>query len=91
MAEMEKTGSKKKVKKRSQLKSIWFRFRKNKLAMFGLILFLALVIMALSAGVFFDYDTDVIGQAMKERLQFPDSAHWFGTPELSGAPGSHFP
>ncbi len=79
MAEMEKTGSQKKVKKRSQLKSIWFRFRKNKLAMFGLILFLALVIMALSAGVFFDYDTDVIGQAMKERLQFPDSAHWFGT------------
>ena len=49
MAEMEKTGSKKKVKKRSQLKSIWFRFRKNKLAMFGLILFVALVIMALSA------------------------------------------
>ena len=46
MAEMVKTGAKKKVKKRSQLKSIWFRFKKNKLAMFGLILFLMLVLMA---------------------------------------------
>ena len=73
MAEMEKNTPKKKVKKRSQLKSIWFRFRKNKLAMFGLILFLALVLMALSAGVFLDYDTDVIGQHMKERLQFPST------------------
>ena len=79
MAEKEIKAPKAKVKKRSQLKSIWFRFRKNKLAMFGLILFLALVIMAVSASVFLDYDTDVIGQHMKERLQFPSSAHWFGT------------
>lgn len=51
----------KKVKKRSQLKSIWFRFKKNKLAMFGLVLFLTLVILAVGAGIFFDYDTEVIG------------------------------
>lgn len=68
-----------KIKKRSQLRSIWFRFRKNRLAMFGLCLFLALVLMALCAGLFLDYDTDVIGQHMKERLQFPNSEHWFGT------------
>lgn len=69
----------KKVKKRSQLKSIWFRFKKNKLAMFGLVLFLTLVILAVGAGIFFDYDTEVIGQHMKERLQFPSRDHWFGT------------
>ena len=69
----------KKVKKRSQLKSIWFRFKKNKLAMFGLVLFLTLVILAVGAGIFFDYDTEVIGQHMKVRLQFPSRDHWFGT------------
>ena len=69
----------KKVKKRSQLKSIWFRFKKNKLAMFGLVLFLTLVILAVGAGIFFDYDTEVIGLHMKERLQFPSRDHWFGT------------
>ena len=69
----------KKVKKRSQLKSIWFRFKKNKLAMFGLVLFLTLVILAVGAGIFFDYDTEVIGQHMKERLQFPSRDQWFGT------------
>lgn len=79
MASKEVKIPKKKMKKRSQLKSIWFRFRKNKLAMFGLVLFLALVFMAVSAGIFLDYDTDVIGQHMKERLQFPSTAHWFGT------------
>lgn len=79
MAEKEKLNPAKRVKKRSQLKSIWFRFRKNKLAMFGMILFLALVLMAVGAGFFMDYDVDVIGQHMKERLQFPDADHWFGT------------
>lgn len=68
-----------KVKKRSQLKEIWFRFRKNKLAMFGLILFLALVLMALSAGFFLDYDTDVVKMNMKDRLLSPNAQHWFGT------------
>lgn len=78
MAEDKKT-SKTKVKKRSQLKSIWFRFRKNKLAMFGLILFAALALMALTAGFFLDYETDVIGQHIRERLLFPSAEHWFGT------------
>lgn len=67
------------VKKRSQLKTIWFQFRKNKLAMFGLVLFLALVIVALSSGLFLNYDTDVIGQHIKERFQTPNAEHWFGT------------
>lgn len=47
MADKNTKGPKTRVKKRSQLKSIWFRFRKNKLAMFGLALFLMLVLMAI--------------------------------------------
>ena len=69
------------VKKRSQLKSIWLQYRKNKLAMFGLAIFLVLVMIALTSGFFLDYDTQVIGQNMKERLSPPSRAHIFGTDE----------
>jgi peptide/nickel transport system permease protein len=67
------------VRKRSQLKAIWFQYRKNKLAMFGLILFCALVMVAVASGFFLDYEAQVIEQRMKERLQPPSSEHWFGT------------
>ncbi len=69
----------KKIKKRSQLKSIWFQYKKNKLAVFGLVLFLMLLAVALGSGLFFDYENDVIEQRMKERLQPPSVNHWFGT------------
>lgn len=72
---------KKTVKKRSQLKTIWFQFKKNKLAMFGLFIFMTLVGIAIFAGFFLDYDTQVIGQSMKERLQPPSPKYWFGTDE----------
>lgn len=67
------------IKKRSQLKTIWLQYKKNKLAMFGLALFLALVLVAVTSGLYLDYDTQVIEQHMKERLQPPSSEHWFGT------------
>ena len=67
------------VRKRSQFKTIWFQYRKNRLATFGLVLFLALVLVAVSSGLFLDYDTQVIDQHMKERLQQPSPEHWFGT------------
>ncbi len=71
----------KKVKKRSQLKSIWFQFKKNKLAMFGLFIFMVLVMIAVFSGFFLDYETQVIGQNMKERLRSPSAQHLFGTDE----------
>ena len=69
----------KKVKKRSQLKALWFQYKKNKLAMFGLILMGLMLLTALCAGIFLDYDTQVIGQSIRQRLQWPSAAHWFGT------------
>ncbi len=76
----EKTGTmRKRIKKRSQLKLIWFQYKKNKLAMFGLILFSILLLVAVGSSLFVDYDSQVIEQRMKERLQPPSSAHWFGT------------
>lgn len=67
------------TKKRSQLKSIWLQYKKNKLAMFGLGLFLLLVLVAVLAGVFIDYDAQVIQQNIRLRLKPPSAAHWFGT------------
>lgn len=69
----------KQVKKRSQLKVIWFRFRKNKLAMFGLLLFITMIIIALCSSFIVDYEADVITQNMKMRLQPPNKEHIFGT------------
>lgn len=79
MTEQAAVGSTREVKKRSQLKAIWFQYRKNRLAMFGLVLFTVLVLAALSSGFFLDYDTQVIEQHMGERLQPPSAEHWFGT------------
>lgn len=76
---MAETIQRKKVKKRSQLKALWFQYRKNKLAMFGLILMGLMLLTALCAGIFLDYDTQVIGQSIRQRLQWPSAAHWFGT------------
>ena len=75
MAEIQR----KKVKKRSQLKGLWFQYKKNKLAMFGLILMSLIILTAVCAGFFLDYDTQVIGQSIRSRLQWPSAAHWFGT------------
>ena len=75
MAEIQR----KKVKKRSQLKALWFQYKKNKLAMFGLILMSLMILTAICAGFFLDYDTQVIGQSIRSRLQWPSAAHWFGT------------
>jgi peptide/nickel transport system permease protein len=66
-------------KKRGQGKEIWRRFRKNKLAMAGLIILAALILMALSADLICDYQTKVIEQNYMERLQTPSASHLLGT------------
>ena len=66
-------------KRKSQLHFIWVRFRKNKLAMFGLFLFIALVLVGACAGLLADYDADAISQNMTIRNQAPNGEHIFGT------------
>ena len=67
------------TKKRSQLSSIWFRFKKNKLAMLGLALLVIIVFFAVFAGVFADYEEDCVFQNMSERLLFYSKGHLLGT------------
>jgi len=67
------------VKSRGQLASIWMRLKKNKMAMGGLFLLLAMILIAVFAGLLADYDTAAIGQNMPEPMQKPSAAHFFGT------------
>lgn len=71
----------KKYKKRSQFWEVWRRLRKNKLAIIGLIVIILLSTVALCADFIADYDTVVIKQNIKGRLQAPSSEHKFGTDE----------
>ncbi len=66
-------------KKRSQLSIIWNRLRKNKLAMLGLAILVVMVALAVCADWIADYDTNVTGMNMAERLKTPSAKHWFGT------------
>lgn len=69
-------------KARSQMGEVWHQFRRNKGAMVGSAIVLIIVFVALFADVFLDYDTQVVGQNVAERLQWPSARHWFGTDEL---------
>ncbi len=68
-----------KTKKRSQFKLAWHQFKKNKLAMAGLIVFAFMVIVAVFCPLIISYEDDVITQHMAERLMKPCAEHIFGT------------
>ena len=67
---------------RSQMAEVWHQFRRNKGAMVGSAVVLLIVFIALFSDVFLDYDTQVVGQNLADRLQWPSANHWFGTDEL---------
>jgi peptide/nickel transport system permease protein len=67
-----------KGKKRSQFKAIWFRFKKNKLAMVGLVILAFLIAVAIAAPVISDYEV-AIKQNIRNRLQPPNKENIFGT------------
>ena len=71
-----------KKKNRSQGYEIWRRFLKNKGAVVGMIIVILLALLAIFADVLIDYDTQVIGYNIKERLQSPNLKHPFGTDEM---------
>lgn len=68
-----------KTKKKSQFKTIWARYKKNKLAMIGLGMLIIMVLIACTADIFFSYEQDVVFQNMSIRLQTPSAEHLLGT------------
>jgi peptide/nickel transport system permease protein len=59
----------------------WLAFRRNGLAMAGLAVVLALVLIALAAPLIADPSAATL-QVLANRLQPASAAHWFGTDEL---------
>ena len=68
-------------KKRTLFQETWRRLVKNRGAMLGLGFLVLLILAAALSPVLFNYEVDVIGQNMQERLMAPCGAHWFGTDE----------
>ncbi len=68
--------------KRSSFGSMWKQLRKNMGAMAGLVIIVFIVLVALASQFVFDYETDIIGQDVGNRLQHPSAAHPFGTDAL---------
>ncbi len=68
-------------KKRTLFQETWRRLVKNRGAMLGLGFLVLLVLAAALSPVIFNYEVDVIGQNMQDRLMGPCAAHWFGTDE----------
>ena len=71
-----------KFKKKSQLEMRWIRYRKNKLALFGLVVFLLIVIVSISTPLFIDYKTQVIKQNIMDKFQTSSAAHLLGTDQF---------
>ena len=69
------------AKKASQFREVVRRFRKNKLAMLGFAIFLMIAFFAIFAGLFGTY-AECTQQVIRDKLQAPSAAHWFGTDEL---------
>ena len=68
--------------KQNQWVDVWYRLRKNKTAMLGLITIIIIVLFAIFADVIADYDTQVLEQHPESRLQTPSLAHPFGTDQF---------
>lgn len=62
--------------KHSQMGDVWRRFRRNKLALFGMCIAIFLVLVAVFANVIAPYAPDAIST---DRLQMPSAAHPMGT------------
>ena len=60
-----------------RLKEIWRRFRKNRLAMVGLVVILIVVMLSILAPLIAPYGLDE--QNARNRLLAPCAEHWFGT------------
>ena len=79
-AQAEQAVNELEVKKRSQLSYIWFRFRKNKLAMVGMFLLLVMALICVTAPLYLDYNDDVVTQHVMEKFTKPFSeGHILGT------------
>ena len=70
--------SKVSFKKQSQAKDVWRRFRKNRSAMIGMVIFLVLLLLILSAPLWGTYE-ESLEVRMQDKCISPNAEHPFGT------------
>ena len=68
-----------KFKKKTPMQEIMIRFLRNRMAVVGIIIFAAILLLAIFADVIADYETVALKMNIPERLQAPSAAHWLGT------------
>lgn len=66
-------------KKKSQFMTIWMRFKRNRLGMFGLIVFAVMLSIVLCADIYLDYEQNAIAHSLAVRFQGPSVQHLLGT------------
>ena len=77
----DKTPSVRPVSGRSVWGMVWFRFRKNKLAMAGLFLLLLMMLAILAAPLYVPYE-QVVKQNIVDKFTPPCAEYWFGTDQF---------
>ena len=66
----------------SQAQLVWRQFKKNKGAMLGIFILIALLIATLVSPLIWDYDTQILGMNPRLRLVKPCLEHPFGTDHM---------
>jgi len=79
---MAKRVSRTATKKKSQWGMVWRRLKRNKLAMFGLVIILILIILAIFAPFIAPFDYRYLQLDPDYILMSPNRTHWFGTDDL---------
>lgn len=79
--EKEKQNAEEISVKRSRFLTTWKQFRKNKGAMIGLFITVAIILIAIFSDVIWNYSEDVISMNIPERFSPPSWQHLFGTDE----------
>ena len=77
----DKTPSVRPVSGRSVWGMVWFRFRKNKLAMAGLFLLMLMMLAILAAPLYVPYE-QVVKQNIVDKFTPPCAEYWFGTDQF---------
>ena len=67
-----------KIKKKGQGREIWRRFKRNKVAMFGMCLFIFILLVVIFADLIIPYEK-ALEQVVPDRLMEPSAEHWLGT------------
>ena len=65
-----------------QAKQIWRQYKKNTGGVIGLILLCTFIIIAIVSGFVWDYETDIAGMNIDQRLIKPCLQHLFGTDHM---------